>query len=104
MLVNRRTFIVTKPYFEEALALLVEYRQLAQLVDPNAVMRVYASEIGPFDTIACELEIASLGAFEQALAAFQEHPTVAARLPDWFARWQAITEPGGMNEFWRLIE
>jgi hypothetical protein len=26
MLVNRRTFIVKKPYFEEALALLVEYR------------------------------------------------------------------------------
>ena len=104
MLVNRRTFIVKKPYFEEALTLLVEYRQLAQLVDSNAVMRVYASEVGPFDTIACELEIASLGAFERALAAFQEHPSVVARLPDWFTRWQAITEPGGMNEFWRVVE
>jgi hypothetical protein len=104
MLVNRRTFIVKKPYFEEALTLLVEYRQLAQLVNPNAVMRVYASDIGPFDTIACELEIASLGAFERALAEFQEHPTVVARLPEWFKRWQEITEPGGMNEFWRLAE
>ena len=104
MLVNRRTFIVKKAYFEEALTLLVEYRQLAQLVDSNAVMRVYASEVGPFDTIACELEIASLGAFERALAAFQEHPSVVARLPDWFTRWHAITEPGGMNEFWRVVE
>ncbi|HEU5098269.1 MAG TPA: hypothetical protein VFU22_04590 [Roseiflexaceae bacterium] len=104
MLVNRRTFIVKKPYFEEALTLLVEYRHLAQLVDSDAVMRVYASEIGPFDTIACELEIASLGAFERALAAFQGHPTVVARLPDWFKRWQEITEPGGMNEFWRVVE
>jgi hypothetical protein len=57
-------------YFEEALTLLVEYRQLVQLIDTNAVMRVYESEIGPFDTIACELEIMSLGAFERALAEF----------------------------------
>jgi hypothetical protein len=68
------------------------------------VMRVYASEIGPFDTIACELEIMSLGAFERALAEFQGHPTVVARFPEWFKRWQEITEPGGMNEFWRLVE
>jgi hypothetical protein len=104
MLVNRRTFIVKKPYFEEALTLLVEYRQLAQLVDSTAVMRVYASEIGPFDTIACELECASFGAFERALTEFQEHPAIVARLPEWFKRWQEITEPGGMNAFWRLVE
>ena len=104
MLVNRRTFIVKKPYFEEALTLLVEYRQLVQLMDANAVMRVYASEVGPFDTIACELEIASLGAFERAFAEFQEHPTVVERFPEWFKRWQEITDPGGANEFWRLVE
>ena len=104
MLVNRRTFIVKKSYFEEAVTLLAEYRQLVKLVDPNAVMRVYASEIGSFDTIACELEIASLGAFERALAEFQAHPTVVARLAEWFKRWHAITEPGGMNAFWRLVE
>lgn len=104
MLVNRRTFVAKKPHFDEALALLVEYRDLAKLVDSSAVMRVYASEIGAFDAIACELEIASLGAFERALAEFEAHPTVVARLPGWFERWQAITEPGGMNEFWRLVE
>jgi len=102
MLVNRRTFIVKKPYFEEALALLVELRQLARLVDSNAVMRVYASEIDPFDTIAYEAEHESLTAYERVLAEFEANPTVVARLPEWFTRWQAITEPGGMNEIWRL--
>jgi hypothetical protein len=104
MLVNRRTFIVKKPYFEEALTLLAELRQLAKLVDSNAIIRVYANEIGPFDTIAYEAEHESLAAYERVLAELQEHPSVVARLPDWFTRWQAITEPGGMNEFWRLVE
>jgi hypothetical protein len=103
MLVNRRTFIIKKPYFDEALRLLVEYRQLVQLVDSRARMRIYASDVGSFDTIASELETTSLGAFERAFAEFQQHPTVATRLPDWFKRWQEITEPGGMNEFWRLV-
>ncbi len=80
MLVNRRTFIVKKPHYDEALALLAEYRGLMKRVDRTAVMRVYASEIGHFDTIACELEVASLSAFERALAKFEEHPGVAPRL------------------------
>ena len=104
MLVNRRTFVVKKPHLDEALALLAEYRDLAKLVDSSAMMRVYASEIGSFDTIACELETAGLGAFERTLAEFEAHPTVVGRLPGWFERWQAIIEPGGMNEFWRLVE
>ncbi len=51
MLVNRRTFIAKKPHFEEALALLAEYRDLLKSVDSAAVMRVYAIEVGRFDTI-----------------------------------------------------
>jgi hypothetical protein len=104
MLVNRRTFMIKKSYFEEALALLVEYNQLVKLMYPNAVGRVYASEIGPFDTIAYEIEIESLTAYERILAEFYANPAVAARFPEWFKRWQAITEPGGTNEFWRLAE
>src|SRR5262245_29999317 len=104
MLVNRRTFIVKKPYFEEAVALLVEASELAKRTDPNVVFRVYASEIGPFDTIAYELESESLAAYERQQAEFAANPTVAARFPEWFKRWQEITEPGGTNEIWRLAE
>jgi hypothetical protein len=104
MLVNRRTFIVKKPHLNEALTLLVEYRDLLKRVNSTAVMRVYASEIGHFDTIACELEVTSLSAFERALAEFQEHPSVIPHLPSWYERWQDITGPGGTNEFWRLVD
>jgi hypothetical protein len=104
MLVNRRTFIVKKPYFEEALALLVEAGQLARGVNPNVVFRVYASELGPFDTVAYEVEHESLTAYEREWAELETNPSVAARLPDWFKRWQEITEPGGTNEIWRLAE
>ncbi len=85
MLVNRRTFVAKKPHFEEALALLAEYRDLLKSVDSAAVMRVYAIEVGRFDTIACEYEVESLSAFERALAEFQEHPEVKSRLPAWYA-------------------
>jgi hypothetical protein len=102
MLVNRRTFIVKKPYFDEALALLVEASQLAKKANPKAVFRVYASEIGPFDTIAFETESESLAAYERDSAELQANPAVAARWPEWFKRWQEVTEPGGTNEIWRL--
>ncbi len=102
MLVNRRTFIAKKPHFEEALALLAEYRDLLKSVDSAAVMRVYAIEVGRFDTIACEYQVESLSAFERALAEFQEHAKVKSRLPAWYERWREITLPGGTNEFWRL--
>ena len=104
MLVNRRTFIVKKPHFNEALQLLAEYRDLLKRMGNTAVMRVYAIEVGRFDEIACELEIASLSAFEEVLAEFQEHPSVVSRLPSWYERWHEITAPGGTNEFWRLVD
>ncbi|HEU5103599.1 MAG TPA: hypothetical protein VFU22_31500 [Roseiflexaceae bacterium] len=104
MLVNRRTFIVKKSYFDEALALLIEVRQLARLVDSSVTVRVYASEIGAFDTVAYEFESESLAAYEQAWAEFEANPTIAGRLKDWSKRWDEVTETGGMNEIWRLIE
>ncbi|GAC1549906.1 MAG: hypothetical protein NVS2B7_25940 [Herpetosiphon sp.] len=104
MLINRRTFIVKKPFFDEALAILLEVGRLARQVQPDAAFRVYACELGSFDTIAYESEAASLGAYEQALAAFTRHPVVSKWLPDSFKRWQEITESGGSNEIWRLVE
>jgi len=104
MLVNRRTFIVRKPYFEEALGLLVELRQLAKELDPTVVMRVYAIEYGPFDTIAYEQETESLAALEQLIAAATGDTPTAERIAAWFKRWLEITAPGGTNEIWRLAE
>ncbi|GAC1548427.1 MAG: hypothetical protein NVS2B7_24340 [Herpetosiphon sp.] len=104
MLVNRRTFIVKKPFFDEALAILHEVRRFARQVTPDTAIRIYASELGPFDTIAYESEAVNLAAYEQAVAAFTAHPAVSKWLPDTFKRWQEITESGGSNEIWRLVE
>ena len=104
MLVNRRTFITRKPYFEEALQLLVELGQLTKQIAPDAAFRVYASEYGPFDTIAYEYEVETLTTMEQLEASFVADPQTAARFQEWFKRWNEVTEPGGMNEIWRLIE
>ena len=104
MLVNRRTFVVNKPYLEEALGLLVELGQLTKRVAPDAVVRVYASEYGPFDTIACEVETENLTTVEQLFTRLNTDPQVAGRFGELFRRWQEITAPGGTNELWRLVE
>ncbi len=104
MLVNRRTFIVNKPYFEEALGLLVELRQLTKELNPTVVMRVYAIEYGQFDTIAFETETESLTTLEQLIASATGDTPIAERIATWFKRWLEITAPGGTNEIWRLAE
>jgi hypothetical protein len=61
-------------------------------------------QIGRFDVLAYEFESQSLAAYEQAWAAFDAHPTVASRLQEWMRRWDDVTDTGGMNEIWRLVE
>ena len=104
MLVNRRTFVVNKPYFEEALGLLVELGQLTKRVAPDTAFRVYASEYGPFDTMAFEVETENLTTVEQFFTRLNTDPQVAGRFGELFRRWQEITAPGGTNEIWRLVE
>ena len=58
----------------------------------------------PFDTIAEETEFESLAAYAQLLAKFMADPDVVAWEPTWFKRWNEVTEPGGNNEIWRLVD
>ena len=98
MLVNRRTFLVKKPHFDEALDLLVQLRTLAKESRPDANIRVYASEYGTFDTIALEVESASLATLEQELSTFANTPETSDRFAAWFTRWLEITAPGGAGQ------
>jgi hypothetical protein len=95
MLVNRRTFIVKKKRMGEAVALLVDYAKAIEL--PHA-RRIYASQIGPFDTIAIEMEFENMEEFEKVVAE-------ASARPEWdeFAKkLDELTVPGGSNEIWML--
>ena len=103
MVVNRRTFMVNKPYFDEAIGLLGEYRRLVHEVHPESVMRIYAIAYGTFDTVAAEWESESVTTLEQQLDAVLNNPQIAERFATGFKRWQEITVPGGTNEVWRLV-
>jgi hypothetical protein len=94
--------IVKKPFLEEALALLREADHLVKQVTPDAAFRIYSSEFGPFDTIAVEQETASLSAYERQWADFGA--ALDTQLTAWFTRGQEITELGGSNEIWRLVD
>ncbi len=98
MFVNRRTFVVNKPYFEEAQGLLVELGKLTKQVTPDVVYRVYASEYDTFDTIAFEFETESLATLEQQLDRWTTDQQIGGRVSEWFKRWLAVTAPGGTNE------
>jgi hypothetical protein len=101
MLVDRRTFIVKKGHWDEAIGLLRELKQKAGEVSAGA-MRIYSSMIGPFDTIAYEWEIAGLDAWQHALSAYMT--ANAEWEAAWMTRWNTVTEPGGALEIWRIEE
>jgi hypothetical protein len=101
MLVDRRTFLVRKGSWDQALTLIGELAR-----DTHARLgvtaRAYASFIGPFDTVAIEFEVPSLGERERLEQLYGEAagPAFAA----WFERWQEVTAPGGAGEIWQLID
>ncbi|MCK4782615.1 MAG: hypothetical protein KAV87_02610 [Desulfobacteraceae bacterium] len=95
MIVNRRTFVVKRGRFEEAVALF-----MAEIERTNTVSRVYVPETGLFDTIAMEQEYESLEEYEKDLSEYFASPEAAQFLEKWYD----LTETGGTNEIWRLAE
>ena len=95
MIVNRRTFVVKRGCMEEAVALLVADRERI-----GGKHRIYVSNIGPFDTIAIELEGENLEEYEKGWAEWGATPEAATFLE----KWHDLTESGGTNEIWTLVE
>lgn len=104
MLVNRRTFIVKKPFYQEAIALLIEARQITKSTQFSGAIRLYESDLGSFDTIVYETEHENFAAYERDWDMVFQNPAIADRLTAWFKRWNEITAAGGTNEIWRVIE
>ena len=95
MLVNRRTFVVKRGCMEELVALLVADRE-----QTGIAYRLYTPDIGPFDVIAIEVEFENLEAYEKGWAEWFARPENAAFMEKWYA----LTESGGNNEIWTLVE
>jgi hypothetical protein len=92
-IVNRRTFVAGRGKTQEVLDLLREGAEGSTLR-----YRLYSSYFGKFDEIAMEVEFENLAHMEQAWA------ETNARLDaiDFWPRWVAATEAGGVNEVWVL--
>lgn len=98
MIVNRRSYPVKTGCVEQALGLLRDAGQ--KFAHPQGrPRRLYAANIGPIDVVAFEIEFANLAEYEAYWAAVAVEPWIGA----FFAQWDTITDPGGMNEIW-LVE
>lgn len=95
MLMNRRTFVIRRGQFQEAVALMREAVQQS-----GGRGRILLPEVAPFDQIVVEAEFESLAAYEQFWNDWSAQPATAAFLE----RWQTVTETGGTNEIWRVLE
>jgi hypothetical protein len=95
MLVNRRTFIVKRGAYDALLALLQE-----AVRESGGNGRILVPEIAPFDQLVVEAEFESLAAYEQFWSNWGDQPTT----PAFMERWFTLTESGGTNEIWRLVE
>jgi hypothetical protein len=98
MIVNRRTFIVKPGQMDQLLALVNAAKE--QFPGLAQAWRTYAPEIGPFDVVAIEWEYESLEEYERDWAEWGATPESAAFMEKWYQ----LTESGGSNEIWRLVE
>jgi hypothetical protein len=98
MIVNRRTFIVKPGKMDQLLALVNAAKE--QFGTSAQAWRTYAPEIGPFDVVTIEWEYESLEEYERDWAEWGATPGSAA----FMEKWNELTESGGSNEIWRLVE
>ena len=93
MIVNRRTFVAKRGHQQEAAEFLKQETDKIEGVP----VRIYRPEIAPFDTFVAEAEFEDWDAYHKFWAEWS--PGEA-----FWARWYALTENGGTNEVWRLVE
>ena len=56
------------------------------------------AEVGPFDLLCTELTFKDWDSYH----AFWSREDLADEA--WWAQWNAVTEPGGTHEVWRVLE
>jgi hypothetical protein len=97
MLVNRRTWVVKRGRMQEALEL---FKAEGKRINSPITNRLYAPSIGAFDLLALESEYESLEAFEKDFAGYYASPEGTA----FQEKLYELTEVGGGDEFWVLVE
>jgi hypothetical protein len=95
MLVNRRIFNVKAGHTQEVANMIKS--ESGRLKRPA---RIYISEIGPFDTVSCEFEFATLAEYEK----FWKEWTASPEGESFLDKWHQEVERGGNNEIWELFK
>jgi hypothetical protein len=93
MIVDRRTFTYKRGHQQEAIELLQQAKEMAQSTRP---IRIYVSEIAPFDTIVTEIEFEDWEEYHEFWAEWSPGDA-------FWEKWYAATESGGSHEVWRLV-
>ena len=99
MVMNRRTSIVKRGRMQEAATLLKALAEKLQSTNPRAY-RIYVPEFAPFDVLCIEVDFDSLAEYQQYWAEYFAQPETTAFLE----RWYELTDTGGTNELWELVE
>jgi hypothetical protein len=94
MIVNRRTFVAQRGHLNQVARMLVDGCNEMGL---GKAARVLVAEAGPFDQAVMEIEF-------ETWEAYHSFTTELAPDPKWWKQWYAITESGGTNEVWRVVE
>jgi hypothetical protein len=94
MIVNRRTFVAKRGRLHEAVELL---KQEADKLGMGDSSRMYVPEIAPFDLLAIEMEFEDWEGYHAFWAEWSPGDA-------FWTQWYALTENGGTNEVWRVVE
>ena len=94
MIVHRRTFVAKRGRLREAAEFV---KRGAEQMGIQATVRVYISQIGPFDSFVGEAEFEDWDQYSAFRAAEQYDDA-------FWEEWFALTENGGTNEVWQLLE
>ena len=95
MIVNRLTVTVKQGRMQEVVELLNEGRKQV-----GFKVRLYQSDLGNRNQIAYELEFEDYAAYDK----FWKEWFALPETPAFLEKWNDITEAGGTNEIWWLVE
>ena len=95
MIVNRLTVSVKQGRMQELVELLKERRK-----QEGYNVRLYQSHLGTRDQIAYEIEFEDYAAYDKFFAEWYALPDT----PAFLEKWNDMTQAGGTNELWWLIE
>ena len=94
MIVNRRTFMPKRGRLEEAAEWLRKEGAKMGMLD---FLRISVPEIAPLDILVVETEFENWEQYHKFWAEWSPGD-------EFWAKWYSLTENGGTNEVWRLVE